>query len=111
PIPDSLMTSRTFKNEYDIIHSSNQYLIDKGNKVLLFQQVGAGKFINEDGMLNDFLSSEKRIIPFDKEAKVFEDRYYELPSGCNPIKSFVFRDRLCLACQRDKNVVIYQTDL
>lgn len=96
-IPEAHVQSRTELDTYFAMHSSNVKLLKYKQKILLFQSIGANKYYDEQtGMLNDYLSLEKRIIVFDMVKKQFESIAYKLPANCVPGKSCIFNGKLVI---------------
>lgn len=114
PIPKGSLGSKTKSEEYSSTRNKNISLLEFKHKILLFQQIGAKQYVNEEtGMLNDYLSRDKRMLVFDLTTKRFDDVAYKLPPNCNPIKSYVFNNRLYLFTVNDsrEKVKIYITTL
>lgn len=97
PIPEGGESSKTKSDEYTSTRNANISLLEFKDKILVFQQIGAEKYVDEEtGMLNDYLSLDKRMLVFDLAKKRFEDVAYKLPPNCNPVKSCVFNNHLYL---------------
>lgn len=114
PIPEGGLGSKTKSEEYTSTRNANISLLEFKDKILLFQQIGANQYVNEEtGMLNDYLSRDKRMLVFDLATKRFDDVVYKLPPNSNPIKSYVFNNRLYLFTvdESREKVKIYITTL
>ena len=114
PIPEGSLTSKTKSEEYSSTRNKNISLLEFKHKILLFQQIGAEQYVNEEtGMLNDYLSRDKRMLVFDLATKQFDDVAYKLPPNCNPVKSYVFNNRLYLFTVNEsrEKIKIYITTL
>lgn len=114
PIAEGGESSKTKSEEYTSTRNANISLLEFKHKILVFQQIGAEQYVNEEtGMLNDYLSRDKRMLVFDLTTKRFDDVAYKLPPNCNPIKSYVFNNRLYLFTVNDsrEKVKIYITTL
>lgn len=114
PIPEGGESSKTKSDEYTSTRNANISLLEFKDKILVFQQIGAEKYVDEEtGMLNDYLSLDKRMLVLDLAKKRFEDVAYKLPPNCNPVKSCVFNNHLYLFTVDESRgkIKIYTTTL
>lgn len=108
------MNSVTRSKEYSNTNNANMKLLVWNNKILLFQQIGAETYVDENsGKINDYLSLNKRMIVFDMGSKKFDKEAYTLPRNSNPVRSIIFNGKLCLLSTDEtrQNVTINQIDL
>ncbi|MNS35112.1 hypothetical protein D3C72_672570 [compost metagenome] len=114
PILEEYLSSKIKSEEYFFTHNANIKLLNFKGEILVFQQIGAEKYVNEEtGMLNDYLSLDKRMLVFDLDKQRFEDVAYKLPPNCNPVKSCVFNNHLYLFASSEarRKIRIYITTL
>lgn len=82
PIPEGGIGSKTKSEEYTSTRNANISLLEFKDKILLFQQIGAEKYVDEEtGMLNDYLSLDKRMLVLN----LAKHRFDEVVYNCLPI--------------------------